>query len=98
MRIIIESTKLNWKHLIKLDKFDKSHYLHNFNSFKLRAKEGNYIIYFDKLRFVKLHHLEDTNYRITEDFDEFLSHVEQMQLLETLGDSRWRLQPSQKST
>ena len=98
MRIIIESTKLNWKHLIKLDKFNKSHYLHNFNSFKLRAKEGNYIIYFDKLRFVKLHHLEDTNYRITEDFDEFLSHVEQMQLLETLGDSRWGLQPSQKST
>ena len=87
MRLIIESTKLNMKHIIKLQKFDRSHYLANFNSFQLRVKEGNYIMYFDKLRFVELHHLEDTNYRITEDFDEFLSHVEQMQLIETLGKS-----------
>ena len=87
MRLIIESTKLNWKHLIKLDKFDKSHYLHNFNSFKLRAKKGNYIVYFDKLGFVNLHHLEDTNYRITEDFDEFLNPVEQMALLEMMSAS-----------
>ncbi len=55
-------------------------------------------MYFDKLRFVELHHLDDTNYRITEDFDEFLSHVEQMQLLETLGDLRWGLRASQEST
>ena len=87
MRIIIESTKLNWKNLIKLQNFDRSRYLHNFNSFQLRVAEGNYIMYFDKLRVVKLHNLVDTNYRITEDFDEFLSHVEQMQLLETLGTS-----------
>lgn len=98
MRIIIESTKITWKNLIKLQKFDRSHYLNNFNSFQLRVGEGNYIMYFDKLRFVNLHHLVDTNYRITEDFDEFLSHVEQMQLLETLGDSRWELKQSQKST
>lgn len=87
MRIIIESTKLNWKHLIKLDKFDRSRYLNNFNSFQLRVGEGNYIMYFDKLRFVNLHHLEDTNYRITEDFDEFLNHVEQMALLEMMSAS-----------
>ena len=87
MRIIIESTKLTWKHLIKLDKFDRSRYLNNFNSFQLRVGEGNYIMYFDKLRFVNLHHLEDTNYHITEDFDEFLSHVEQMALLEMMSAS-----------
>ena len=87
MRLIIESTKLNMKHIIKLQKFDRSHYLTNFNSFQLRVAEGNYVMYFDKLRFVELHHLEDTNYHITEDFDEFLSHVEQMQLIETLGKS-----------
>ena len=87
MRIIIESTKLNWKNLTKLQKFDRSRYLNNFNSFQLRVGEGNYIMYFDKLRFVNLHHLEDTNYRITEDFDEFLDHVEQMALLEMVSAS-----------
>ena len=87
MRLIIESTKLNMKHIIKLQNFDRSHYLANFNSFQLRVAEGNYVMYFDKLRFVELHHLEDTNYRITQDFNEFLSHVEQMQLIETLGKS-----------
>ena len=87
MRTIIESTKITWKNLTKLQNFDRSHYLHNFNSFQLRVAEGNYVMYFDKLRFVELHHLEDTNYRITEDFDEFLNHVEQMQLIEILGKS-----------
>lgn len=87
MRIIIESTKITWKNLTKLQKFNRSHYLNNFNSFQLRVWKGNYIMYFDKLRFVKLHHLEDTNYRITEDFDEFLNHVEQMTLLDILGES-----------
>ena len=64
--------------------FDRSLYLANFNSFQMRVREGNYIMYLDKLRIIQLQYLNDTNYRITEDFEDFLNHVEQMALMNIL--------------
>lgn len=87
MRVIIESTKVSFKDITRLQKFDKSQYLANFNSFQMRVREGNYIMYLDKLRIIQLQYLNDTNYRITEDFEDFLNHVEQMALMKVLGDS-----------
>ena len=84
MRVIIESTKVSFKNITRLQKFDKSQYLANFNSFQMRVREGNYIIYLDKLRIIQLQYLNDTNYRITEDFEDFLNHVEQMALMNIL--------------
>ena len=84
MRVIIESTKVSFKDITRLQKFDRSQYLANFNSFQMRVREGNYIIYLDKLRIIQLQYLNDTNYRITEDFEDFLNHVEQMALMNIL--------------
>lgn len=84
MRVIIESTKVSFKNITRLQKFDKSQYLANFNSFQMRVREGNYIMYLDKLRIIQLQYLNDTNYRITEDFEDFLNHVEQMALMNIL--------------
>ncbi len=84
MRVIIESTKVSFKDITRLQKFDKSQYLANFNSFQMRVREGNYIMYLDKLRIIQLQYLNDTNYRITEDFEDFLNHVEQMALMNIL--------------
>lgn len=84
MRVIIESTKVSFKDITRLQKFDKSQYLANFNSFQMRVREGNYIMYLDKLRIIQLQYLNDTNYRITEDFEDFLNHVEQMALMKIL--------------
>lgn len=84
MRVIIESTKVSFKNITRLQKFDKSQYLANFNSFQMRVREGNYIMYLDKLRIIQLQYLNDTNYRITEDFEDFLNHVEQMALMKIL--------------
>ena len=85
MRVIIESTKVSFKDITRLQKFDRSQYLANFNSFQMRVREGNYIIYLDKLRIIQLQYLNDTNYRITEDFEDFLNHVEQMALMNVLN-------------
>lgn len=84
MRVIIESTKVSFKDITRLQKFDRSQYLANFNSFQMRVREGNYIMYLDKLRIIQLQYLNDTNYRITEDFEDFLNHVEQMALMKIL--------------
>ncbi len=84
MRVIIETTKVSFKDITRLQKFDKSQYLANFNSFQMRVREGNYIMYLDKLRIIQLQYLNDTNYRITEDFEDFLNHVEQMALMKIL--------------
>ena len=84
MRVIIESTKVSFKNITRLQKFDRSQYLANFNSFQMRVREGNYIMYLDKLRIIQLQYLNDTNYRITEDFEDFLNHVEQMALMKIL--------------
>ncbi len=84
MRVIIESTKVSFKDITRLQKFDRSQYLANFNSFQMRVREGNYIMYLDKLRIIQLQYLNDTNYRITEDFEDFLNHVEQMALMNIL--------------
>ena len=84
MRVLIESTKVSFKDITRLQKFDKSQYLANFNSFQMRVREGNYIMYLDKLRIIQLQYLNDTNYRITEDFEDFLNHVEQMALMKIL--------------
>lgn len=84
MRVIIESTKVSFKDITRLQKFDRSQYLANFNSFQMRVREGNYIMYLDKLRIIQLQYLNDTNYRITEEFEDFLNHVEQMALMNIL--------------
>ena len=84
MRVIIETTKVSFKDITRLQKFDRSQYLANFNSFQMRVREGNYIMYLDKLRIIQLQYLNDTNYRITEDFEDFLNHVEQMALMNIL--------------
>ena len=84
MRVIIETTKVSFKDITRLQKFDRSQYLANFNSFQIRVREGNYIMYLDKLRIIQLQYLNDTNYRITEDFEDFLNHVEQMALMNIL--------------
>ena len=84
MRVIIESTKVSFKDITRLQTFDRSQYLANFNSFQMRVREGNYIMYLDKLRIIQLQYLNDTNYRITEDFEDFLNHVEQMALMKIL--------------
>ena len=84
MKVIIETTKVSFKDITRLQKFDRSPYLANFNSFQMRVREGNYIMYLDKLRIIQLQYLNDTNYRITEDFEDFLNHVEQMALMNIL--------------
>lgn len=84
MRVIIETTKVSFKDITRLQIFDRSQYLANFNSFQMRVREGNYIMYLDKLRIIQLQYLNDTNYRITEDFEDFLNHVEQMALMNIL--------------
>ena len=87
MRVIIETTKVSFRDINRLQKFDRSQYLSNYNSFQMRVREDNYIMYLDKLRIIQLQYLNDTNYRITEDFEDFLNHVEQMALMKVLGDS-----------